>query len=210
MTPTPYVNDIEKRLKTISAQGVPNYYGEQRFGHDQNNLTFANQLFAGELKKLSRHKRGIYLSAARSYLFNMVLAKRIADGTWDRAIPGDCMLLDGSRSHFSVEEIDAEIEQRIQEMDIHPTGPLWGKGKQSVSLDVAELEDAIMDQHPEWTQGLIRFGLSYERRALRSRVIDLKWDWPDEDDLELSFGLYPGGYATSVLREITSGVAVKP
>ena len=204
MTPTPYVNDIEKRLKMISAQGVPNYYGEQRFGHDLNNLTFANQLFAGELKKLSRHKRGIYLSAARSYLFNMVLARRVADGTWHRAIPGDCMLLDGSHSHFSVAEIDDEIEQRIQEMDIHPTGPLWGKGKQSVSIYVAELEAAVMDQYPEWTQGLIKFGLSYERRALRSRVIDLKWEWLAEDDLELSFSLYPGSYATALLREIFS------
>ena len=193
---------LESRLKQITAKGVPNYYGEQRFGHDQNNLTFATKLFAGELKKVSRHKKGIYLSAARSYLFNMVLAKRVAEGSWNQAISGDSMLLDGSRSHFSVIEIDSEIQQRISEMDIHPTGPLWGKGKTSVSLDTDKLEDRVLEGYPEWTQGLIKFGLNHERRALRSRVIDLQSNWLAEDDLELRFGLYPGSYATALLREI--------
>lgn len=134
-----------------------------------------------------------------------MLAKRVADGTWDQAMSGDCMLLDGSRSHFSVAEIDAEIEQRIQEMDLHPTGPLCGKGKHTVSLVAAELENSVMDHYPEWANGLVKFGLSYERRALRSRVMELKWDWLAEDDLELSFGLYPGSYATALLREIFFG-----
>jgi tRNA pseudouridine13 synthase len=196
--------ELEGRLKQIAAKGVPNYYGEQRFGHDQNNLTFATKLFAGELKKLSRHKKGIYLSAARSYLFNMVLAKRVAEGTWDQAILGDSMLLDGSRSHFSILEIDSEIQQRISEMDIHPTGPLWGKGEQPVSLDTDKLENGVLGEYLEWTQGLIRFGLGHERRALRSRVIDLEFNWLTGGDLELRFGLYPGSYATSVLREVVS------
>ena len=199
--------ELEGRLKQIAAKGVPNYYGEQRFGHDQNNLTFADKLFAGELKKLSRHKRGIYLSAARSYLFNMVLARRVADGTWDRAIPGDSMLLDGSRSHFSAAEIDQEIQQRIAELDIHPTGPLWGKGKQAISLDAAELESLVLQEHPEWMQGLVKFGLSYERRALRSRIIDLNWEWQDNHEIEIKFSLHPGSYATSVLREVVLPVA---
>lgn len=43
-------SEFENRLNQIASGGVPNYFGEQRFGHDQNNLTFANQLFAGELK----------------------------------------------------------------------------------------------------------------------------------------------------------------
>jgi tRNA pseudouridine13 synthase len=196
--------ELESRLKQIAAKGVPNYFGEQRFGHDQNNLTFAAKLFAGELKKISRHKKGIYLSAARSYLFNMVLAKRVAEGTWDQAILGDSMLLDGSRSHFSILEIDSEIQQRISEMDIHPTGPLWGKGKPPVSLDTDKLENIVLGEYSVFTQGLIEFGLSHERRALRSRVIELKWNWLDEDNLELRFGLYPGSYATSVLREVVS------
>lgn len=195
---------IENRLKQIAVKGVPNYFGEQRFGHDQNNLFFADQLFTGELKKISRHKKGIYLSAARSYLFNMVLAKRVVEGTWDKAISGDSMLLDGSRSHFSITDIDEEIQKRSVDMDIHPTGPLWGKGELSITADAAELEKTVLQAYPEWTQGLIKFGLSHDRRALRSRVIDLKWEWLTESDLELRFGLYPGSYATALLREVIS------
>ncbi len=196
--------ELENRLKQITVKGVPNYFGEQRFGHAQNNLSFADQLFTGELNKVSRHKKGIYLSAARSYLFNMVLAKRVADGIWDKAIPGDSMLLDGSRSHFSVTDIDQEIKQRCAELDIHPTGPLWGKGEHSITADASELEQTVLQAYPEWMRGLIKFGLSYERRALRSRVIDLKWEWLAESDLELRFGLYPGSYATALLREVVS------
>jgi tRNA pseudouridine13 synthase len=197
-------DELENRLRLIASRGVPNYYGDQRFGHDLNNLYLADKLFAGKLKKVPRHKRGIYLSAARSYLFNMVLAKRVVEGTWDKAILGDCVLLDGSRSHFRVAEIDDEIQQRIKELDIHPTGPLYGKGDQSVTAAVAELESSVLQMHPEWTQGLIRYGLSYERRALRSRVLAMEWEWLAEDYIELRFGLYPGSYATSVLREVVS------
>ncbi len=196
---------IERRLEKIALNGVPNYYGEQRFGHDLNNLDMATKLFADGLKKVSRYKRGIYLSAARSYLFNMVLCKRVVDGTWDKAIPGDLVLLDGSHSHFSVVEINDEILRRIAELDIHPTGPLWGKGEQPVTEDAAETESAVLAHHLDWTQGLVRFGLSHERRALRSRVIDLKWAWSGDDNLQLWFGLYPGSYATAVLREVVSG-----
>ncbi len=196
--------DIERRLEQVARNGVPNYYGEQRFGHALNNLDMAEKLFADSLKKVSRHKRGIYLSAARSYLFNMVLCKRVADGTWDQAIPGDLMLLDGSHSHFPVTEIDAEIQRRIAELDIHPTGPLWGKGKQSVAADAAELENDVLLAYSGWTQGLIRLGLNHERRALRAKVVDLEWNWLAESDLVLRFGLYPGSYATAVLREVVS------
>ncbi len=194
-------DDIENRLEHITGSGVPNYYGEQRFGHDQNNLDLVARLFAGRLKRVSRHKRGLYLSAARSYLFNMVLAERVVAGNWNLAIPGDLMSLDGSRSHFSVAEIDDEIKRRLADLDIHPTGPLWGKGEVTTG-ELAGLEDSVLQAYPEWTGGLVQFGLSHERRALRARVMDLEWDWLASGDLELRFGLYPGSYATAVLREI--------
>ncbi len=193
---------MEQRLRQISTQGIPNYFGEQRFGHSCNNLLMANRLFRGELKKVTRHKRGIYLSAARSYLFNLILAQRVEQGNWNRAMPGDVMLLDGSGSHFAVEEVDATILQRVAELDIHPTGPLWGKGGAQVTGAVAELEEALLQRHQEWLQGLKRFGLSHDRRALRARVIDLNWSWLTDNDLELEFALNPGSYATMVLREI--------
>ncbi len=195
-------DEMEQRLRQVSIQGIPNYFGEQRFGHGGNNLLMANRLFRGELKKVTRHKRSIYLSAARSYLFNSILAQRVEQESWNQAIPGDVMLLDGSGSHFAVEEVDATILQRVVELDIHPTGPLWGKGQEQVAGTVAELEHALLQPHQEWLQGLKRFGLSHDRRALRARVIDLKWNWLADNDLELEFALNPGSYATMVLREL--------
>jgi len=195
-------DEMEQRLQQISLQGIPNYFGEQRFGHDGNNLTMVDRLFSGELKKVARHKRSIYLSAARSYLFNLVLARRLEQGSWNRAIPGDIMQLDGSGSHFSVTEIDETIQQRIADLDIHPTGPLRGKGERKVTGAIAELEQQVLEAYPEWLDGLIRFGLSHDRRALRARVIGLKWNWLPDGDLELEFALNPGSYATMVLREL--------
>lgn len=196
-------SEIEFRLERVAKQGVPNYFGEQRFGHGQNNLEMADRLFSGKLNKISRHKRGIYLSAARSSLFNLVLATRVEQGSWNQAMPGDLMQLDGSNSHFPVTQIDAEIARRIEEMDIYPTGPLWGKGQQQVSDMAAELENTVLNAYPEWLTGLIKFGLHHDRRSLLTRVYELDWSWTADSDLELGFGLPSGSYATMVLREIS-------
>ncbi len=193
---------LEKHLEHIRHNGIPNYFGEQRFGHEENNLRMADLLFAGKLKKPNRQKRGLYLSAARSYLFNRLLAERVEKGDWNQALPGDLMMLDGSRALFPVPEIDAEIEHRVQMLDIHPTGPLFGEGEPETGPTILAREQRILQEYPSWAEGLKRFGLDPERRALRCRVRDLEWSWHAEDQLELRFGLPPGSYATSVLREI--------
>lgn len=72
---------IEPCMQKIAAQGFPNYYGEQRFGRDAENLERGARFFRGELKA-SRRQRGYYLSAARSYLFNLNLAQAVRDGSW--------------------------------------------------------------------------------------------------------------------------------
>jgi tRNA pseudouridine13 synthase len=195
-------DDVEGRLQKIFTQGIPNYFGEQRFGHSGNNLEMADLLFKGELKKVARHQRGIYLSAARSYLFNLVLAQRVEQGNWNRAMAGDSMQLDGRGSLFPVAEVDDTIRNRVVDLDIHPTGPLWGKGEQQVTGAVAGMERRILEACPEWLDGLVRLGLNLDRRALRARVIGLRWHWPAAGELELEFELNPGSYATMVLREI--------
>jgi tRNA pseudouridine13 synthase len=194
--------ELEKRLVRLQQQGSPNFFGEQRFGHQENNLPMADLLFDGKLKKLNRNKRGLYLSAARSYLFNQLLAERVQRGDWERALPGDLMMLDGSRAIFPVQEIDGEIRHRVEIQDIHPTGPLFGEGQSDTGCEVQALELRILHSRPSWEEGLKRFGLKSERRALRSRARELKWSWPQEDQLQLSFGLAPGSYATALLREI--------
>lgn len=193
--------EIENRLKRIAKEGVPNYFGDQRFGHDYDNLNQAGRLFRGELTRLSRHKRGLYLSASRSQLFNQLLAARIQDGSWNKALPGDQMMLQGSHSLFAVDEVDEAIKQRVSEFDIHPTGPMWGRGRVTTHLQVEALENEVLAPFEEWRNGLEWKGLKQDRRALRVKVADLSWVFGDEH-LTLAFTLQAGSYATMVLREL--------
>ena len=192
---------LESRLEQLKAHGAPNGFGEQRFGG--NNVARARALFAGAMRnKPGKHKRGFYLSAARSLLFNQVLEARIQDGSWNRILDGDVAMLDGSHAYFMPQPDDTDIAERCQRLDLHPTGPLAGLGDSPVSRAVAALEARILAAEPELVRGLEQFRLQHERRALRMRIIDLEWDYPEPNTLRLAFTLGAGSYATSVLREL--------
>jgi tRNA pseudouridine13 synthase len=193
---------IEARLQRIAGEGVPNYFGPQRFGRAAANLETAERLFTGTAGRLSRHHRGLALSAARAYLFNLVLARRVGDATWNRVLPGDALQLSGSHSFFLAEAVDAELEERVRTMDVHPTGPLIGAGETPVTGVVRELEAECLAGEADWCAGLASAWLRQERRALRLPVAALAWSWPEADCLELAFELPAGTFATSVLREL--------
>ena len=192
---------VEQRLHRIETHGVPNYFGPQRFGNNASNLELARGLFAG--KRLRRDKRSIAISAARSFLFNEILSRRVTDGTWDRILPGELANLDGSGSVFEVAEPDATIEQRCMEMDIHPTATLWGLRSDISPGVIQELEHNATDVHQGLKTGLERIGAKSSQRALRLRVADLSWQFND-DALWLDFTLPRGAFATSVIREIVA------
>lgn len=193
--------ELEERLQRIAELGVPNGFGEQRFGG--NNIARAHRLFRGELRrKPSKAKRGFYLSAARSLIFNQVLALRIVAGTWDRVIGGEIVMLDGTRSTFAADAADPDIQARCRAQDLHPTGPLVGEGDSGVTGEVAALEQEVIDRERELAEGLARFRLNTERRPLRMRVIDPDWEFDGDAALVLRFSLRSGCYATAVLREI--------
>ena len=194
------LTELEARLHRVAAEGVPNYFGEQRFGRD--NLSRAEALFLVQIRVKDRHKRGLYLSAARACLFNHVLSQRITQGTWNQALEGDLMALEGSRSIFAVSVVDATIRTRVAALDIHPSGPLWGKGEPPSQAEVLQLEQAVAADFPVLCQGLQASGLKQERRALRLPVADLAWKWIAEDAVVLNFRLAAGSYATAVLREL--------
>jgi tRNA pseudouridine13 synthase len=191
---------LDARLQRITEHGVPNYFGEQRFGHDGSNLKLASDYFSGV--RVPRARRGIALSCARAWLFNHVLERRVADGSWDRLVPGDCASLEGSNSFFEVSSVDTELARRCQTMDVHPSGPLWGQGAPGSSDQAARLEQEVADRFPEFRDGLEKH-TKLARRALRLAVQDLAWQ-RDGDALDLEFYLVRGGYATAVLREVTS------
>ncbi len=193
---------LEERLQRIASGGVPNYFGEQRFGHDGGNLEQARRLFAGELRKCPRHQRGLYLSAARSWLFNHIASLRVADGTWNQVLPGDFLQLDGRHAGFVAEADDTELAARLIALDVHPTGPLWGSGRPQTGEPRTEWEAEQLAPYRDWCEGLERAGLEQERRALRVRVEGLRWEWEGAESLCLAFSLGAGSYATMVVREV--------
>ena len=191
---------LEARLAEIARRGVPNAFGPQRFGRDFGNLEIAARWFAGGPEP-RRAERGFALSAARSLIFNAVLAERIAAGSWESAAPGDPVGLDGRGSWFIAEAGDNALPERLAALDVHPTGPLWGRGEPPGNGPGAELERDVADRFSEFADGLAAAGLEQERRALRLRVRELAWSI-EGNVLELSFGLPAGAYATAVLREL--------
>jgi tRNA pseudouridine13 synthase len=78
---------------------------------------------------VKREQRSIYLSAARSEVFNAVLGARIAAGDWNRGRDGDVWMLEGTHSVFGPMPLDDDLRARCAAQDIHPTGPMWGRGE---------------------------------------------------------------------------------
>lgn len=191
-----------ERLAAITVRGVPNAFGVQRFGHGGANLHRARSMLLEGREERSRQRRGLWLSAARSALFNAVLAHRVREGTWDRVLDGEEAMLDGSRSRFVVDRADDGIRARAGALDLHPSGPLWGRGERRVADAARRSEDLPLAPWGPWRDALERAGLEQERRPLRMVVRDLHLEDSGEEAVTLRFVLGRGEYATAVLREI--------
>lgn len=191
---------LEARLQAVAAAGVPNYFGEQRFGRGGNNLEAAKAMFAGKRIK-DRNKRSLYLSAARSMLFNTVVTARIEQGLAHTLLAGDCLMLKGSHSIFSEAEATPELAARLASGDVQLTAPLWGRGRLASQGDAAVFEETALEALAEWRDGLEKAGLEQERRPLLLRPEAMSWSLTPEV-LTLSFFLPAGAFATSVVREL--------
>jgi tRNA pseudouridine13 synthase len=166
---------LQKKIDTVFAHGVPNYFGEQRFGLQGNNLREAEAILVGGKRYRDKQKRGLMMSAARSYLFNQVLSARVLANNWMN-------LLDG-------------------EINSQSSGPLWGRGRSLASGALLELEQSALANWGAWCDGLEHAGLSQERRALQLIPANSGWSWV-ENDLVLRFSLGAGEFATSILHEL--------
>ncbi|HKE49591.1 MAG TPA: tRNA pseudouridine(13) synthase TruD [Rhodanobacteraceae bacterium] len=200
--------DIEKRLQSIRERGVPNYFGEQRFGRDAGNVERARALFAGQ--RMRRAESSIVISAARSLLFNAVLARRVEDGSWDVGLDGEVWMLAGTHSIFGPEPWTPELARRLAVFDIDPTGPLVGAGELRSTGRVRAIEEAAIAPWRDLADGLAGVGLVQQRRALRMPVRGLLHEWEHDGSLVVEFELAAGSFATVVLRELCEDVAAGP
>lgn len=195
---------FSERWNKVIVQGVPNYFGEQRFGIDGGNIASALALFSGTKVK-DKKKRGMYLSAARSYIFNDIINERIKQNIFSKVQLGDVVMLSGTQSVFRVEDIDDTINQRLIDKDIDITAAMWGAGELMTEGAPKEFEQQVAEQHADFMQGLPRFGLKQERRRIRIVINEPDFEVLADDDLpsvKISFSLSAGSYATTVLREL--------
>lgn len=168
--------DLAELIRQRLEKGLPNYFGPQRFGNNGNNLIAAESWFT-QGRAPTRQQRSMVMSAARSYLFNRILAKRIAENTWSTMITGDVLVND------------------------RPTAALWGRGRLASQAEALAIENLALEPLSEWCHGLEHCGLKQERRQLLLRPGNVSINF-DDNDLVLSFALEAGSFATSVLAEV--------
>lgn len=193
---------IERRLDLLAQHGVPNYFGEQRFGWQGGNLEKARRMLEDGQRIRDRNLQSLIISAARSYVFNLVLSDRVKQQSWLAPEAGDLIMLDGSQSTFRYDQNGEDISQRLATGDVHLSGPMPGRG--SNELAVSKAEQAILAGYSVWIEGLMGLRVDAGRRSLRVLPRSLRYEWLNNQDLCLRFSLPPGSYATAVLREIVS------
>ncbi|MEM6575810.1 MAG: tRNA pseudouridine(13) synthase TruD [Pseudomonadota bacterium] len=197
------LDDLSRRCEQVSREGVPNYFGAQRFGRNGDNLRQVQGWYAARQsgqrsRRRGRHLEGLLHSTARAFLFNEVLAERVRDGDWAKGRDGDIWMLAGTRSIFGPESMTDELRARCVAGDVAPTGPLYGRAGGTLW---PVWEQALLERHPELTGGLDAAGARPARRRLSVRPHNFQWA-VDGDQFTLSFELARGEFATVVLREL--------
>lgn len=201
---------IEERLAEIAKHGVPNYYGEQRFGvmrlnemgevQRGGNLMMAERMVNGETIR-HRNKRSMAMSALRSWLFNEMLSTRLQSEQFNTVLTGDALVLSGSNSFFINDDgNNADAQDRYNNKDVCPSAPLWGKGTLATTSDAHALEQGVAADNTEVIDFLSHCGFEQERRAIKIWPSELEWQ-SKGDTFTISFALPTGCFATSVLRE---------
>jgi len=191
---------LQARLEKVK-QGVPNYFGQQRFGFDGHNVNAALQLFNGRKVK-DRFKRGMYLSAARSYLFNRVISQRVKDGLSIQPLLGDCVQFVANRSFFPLPDLSETTMKRLHDREVCLTAPLWGAGELAAMEQAKDYELSCLASFENLQAGLAKEGLKQERRPLILVPKQFRYDWIDEQSVKIAFNLPAGCYATSIIREL--------
>ncbi|WP_414148191.1 tRNA pseudouridine(13) synthase TruD [Erwinia sp. BNK-24-b] len=196
--------DVEKRLQQVAESGFPNYFGEQRFGHDNNNLTMAKRWAADEIRVRERNKRSFLLSAARSALFNQVASDRLTkQGSLTKVMPGDALQLTGRGSWFVAEEAElTTLQVRTDNNELRITAPLPGSGDWGSKGEALAFEQQSLAHEAALIALLEREKVEAARRALLVVPRDLRWNWWDDVTVELAFWLPAGSFATSLVREL--------
>ena len=201
-------DDVEKRLQAISEQGVPNYFGAQRFGIGGSNLQGALRWAQSNAPVRDRNKRSFWLSAARSALFNQIVSERLKKTDANQVVVGDALQLAGRGSWFvATDEEMADLQARVNAKTLLITAALPGTGEWGPQGEALQAEQTAIADETELCSLLVREKVEAARRAMLLYPQQLSWNWWDDVTVELRFWLPAGSFATSVVRELinTSG-----
>jgi tRNA pseudouridine13 synthase len=206
---------VREQLQQVAGDGMPNYFGTQRFGHRGDTAVQGCELLGSEGPPSRRARRmkpwlkRLALSAAQSAIFNVVTAGRVRDGSIAVPGPGDIVIRKGGRRPFAFPEAAATPADE----DEHPVvlitaGPMHGPKMTQTSGRIAEAEHAA----------LARFGLTEEaftqfsklcqgtRRPMLVFPDEVACQLMSDGSLNLQFELPPGSFATVLLREMFAHV----
>ncbi len=194
-------------IKVLLQSGFPNYYGEQRFGHDGETLTLGLDLLSGKKRPqdIPYQKRKFLLrlavSSVQSDLFNQVLARRLQDGLLHTVLDGDVMEVIESGGKFVVDDVGRE-QARLDQGELSVTGPMFGVKMLSPRGVPAEREARILEEAGLNLDAFQKFAqlMSGARRAFIVRPWELT-AVPADAGIKFEFSLPSGVYATMLLRE---------
>ncbi len=140
--PAERTREVTSALDRLAAEGVPNAFGEQRYGRGKDNASRALAWLRGEQglaspmgapasPESSRRPRDprirrLLWSSLQSSVFDAVLRARIDDGTWATPLEGDLLKLVRPGDCSSVRTFRRTWSAR-PEAKCPPRGPSWGR-----------------------------------------------------------------------------------
>jgi tRNA pseudouridine13 synthase len=189
-------------LEVLRRFGVPNYFGEQRFGASGDNAAKGKAILLAGGRHRNRFERKLFLSAYQSALFNRVLARRLETGTFTTALRGDVLKKHATGGEFLCEA--PEVDQpRMDAFEVSATGPLFGPRMRAPAGEVAAAEAQVLADDGV-TATLFEAGGDETAGARRFLRIPLVASLEDQGRgvVRLELELPAGSYATAVLREL--------
>lgn len=201
------IEEVETRIKLILESGVPNYFGAQRFGREGNNLTEARRWGRDNVRTKNQNKRSLYLSTARSWIFNHIVSSRLDKGVLNTLILGDIVTQSSVMKEITDSNI-ADVQAEMKKGDLSLTAALAGDNALPTKEDALILEQEIVDSEPD-LMALIRGNrMRHDRREVLLRPSDLSYK-VDNELVTLSFSLTSGSFATSIVRELIEEIPVE-
>jgi tRNA pseudouridine13 synthase len=192
---------LEATLAALRSSGLPNFYGEQRFGASNNNAARGKALLLRGGKHRDRFERKMLLSAYQSELFNRVLTKRLERGLFAKALLGDVLKKHETGGEFVCADVAVD-QLRVDAFEVSPMGPMFGPEMRAAEADAAALEAEVLAAE---NVTLATFEAGGDESRGTRRVMRIPFDASSEvveGGVKLTFTLPAGSYATVVLREL--------